>query len=39
VSWFLPLGTMLGILTSVLLLWVAWWLIAALLRWAKVVGG
>ena len=39
VSWFLPLGTMLGILTGFILLWVAWWAISTLLRWAKVVGG
>ncbi len=38
VSWFLPLGTMLGIFTGFVLAWVAWWAISALLRWAKVIG-
>jgi hypothetical protein len=38
VSWFLPLGTMLGIFTAFIGLWVAWWAISYLLRWAKFIG-
>lgn len=38
VSYFLPLGTMLGIFSGFLLLWVAWWAVSTLLRWAKVIG-
>jgi hypothetical protein len=37
VSWFLPLPQMIGILTGFILLWVAWWAISTLLRWAKVI--
>ena len=37
VTYFLPLSTMVAILTGFIVAWVAWWAISALLRWAKVV--
>jgi hypothetical protein len=38
VSYFLPVGTLLGILGGFLTAWAAWWGVSAALRWVKVIG-
>jgi hypothetical protein len=38
VSFFLPIGTMLGIFSAFVTAWVLWWGISQALRWVKVIG-